>query len=63
LERSDNVAESGHAFATLKRGYTRADRSRGGYAAGFLFGGCERQEPVGLANKYHNFGQNFHGDG
>ena len=23
LERSDNVADSGHAFAMLKRGYTR----------------------------------------
>jgi len=23
LERSDNVADSGHAFALLKRGYTR----------------------------------------
>jgi len=29
LERSDNVAERGHAFAGLKRGYTRRNQSVG----------------------------------
>jgi len=35
LERSDNVVERGHAFAGLKRGYTRtaATLSRGSSAA------------------------------
>jgi len=53
LERSDNVADRSHAFAVLKRGYTRRQRrlhncsvclkmERGRIAVGLPAGGGDR---------------------